>query len=58
MDREQMFLYDLSYVILGGGASFIVALCVFQFIGPAMSKRFTSTYRSLPKAAKSEWGDR
>ena len=52
------FQHDWSYISVGGGVSFVMALCVFRFIGPAMSSRYTTSYSSLSKAAKADWGDR
>ncbi|XP_053394205.1 TLC domain-containing protein 4-B-like [Mercenaria mercenaria] len=56
--RDQVLDYDPSYLIYGGGISFVVNVLLFRFVSPFVSRRITKTYRDLPTYEQQEWNDR
>lgn len=56
--RHQVLEYDQSYLIFGGGISFVVNVLLFRFVSPVVSRCVTQTYRLLRKDEQEEWNDR
>ncbi|XP_045159642.2 TLC domain-containing protein 4-B-like [Mercenaria mercenaria] len=56
--RDQVLDYESSYLIYGGGTSFVVNVFLFRFVSPFVSRRITKTYENLPKYEQQEWNDR
>lgn len=58
LERTKEFIPDWFYIRVGGGASFVMSICIFKLLSPLVSSRFTISYSSLPNADKSDWNDR
>lgn len=56
--RDQILEYDPSYLIYGGGTSFVINVIIFRFVSPFLSRRITETYRDLSNHEQLEWNDR
>ncbi|XP_060553159.1 TLC domain-containing protein 4-B-like [Ruditapes philippinarum] len=55
---DQVLDYDNSYLIYGGGTSFVIYFVLFRFVSPFISRRITSSYKDLPNYEQQEWNDR
>ncbi|KAH3698548.1 hypothetical protein DPMN_086077 [Dreissena polymorpha] len=56
--RPHELKYDPSYVLYGGGASFLLNIILFRLVSPVVSGCLVPAYRTLSIRDRMDWNDR